>query len=67
MEKINEMVSKAIDECEKKGIPFLAAFGIEEISILEYAPESTPERIKKARTTLINTTMQARRQIQIKA
>lgn len=67
MEKINEMVNKVIDECEKQGIPFLAAFGLEKIAILEYAPDNTPERIKKARTTLISTTMQARRQIEILA
>lgn len=67
MEKLNEMVNKILDECEKQNIPFLCAFGIEKISVYEYAPDNTPERITKARTTLVNTTKQARRQIEIQA
>lgn len=67
MEKIHEMVNQIAEECEKQGIPFLAAFGLDKISIYEFAPDNTPERIKKARITLVNTTMQARRQIEIQA
>lgn len=67
MKEIREMVGKVADLCEQKGIPFLAAFGNDKISIVEFAPDSTPERIKKARTTLVTTTMQARRQLEIQA
>lgn len=67
MEKIHELVNQVAEECEQRGIPFLAAFGLDKIAIYEYAPNNTPERIKKARTTLVNTTMQARRQLEIQA
>lgn len=67
MKEIREMVNKVADLCEQKNIPFLAAFGTDKIAIVEYAPDDTPERIKKARTTLVNTTMQKRRQIEIDA
>lgn len=67
MEKIHEMVNKIAEECEQKGIPFLAAFGLDKIAIYEYAPDNTPERLKKARTTLITTTIQARRKLEIQA
>lgn len=67
MEKIKKMVDEVVQECEEKGIPFLAAFGLDRISIYEYAPDATPERIKKARITLVNTTAQARRKLEIEA
>jgi hypothetical protein len=67
MEKIHKMIDEVASECEKQGIPFLAAFGTDKISIYEYAPDNTPERIKKARTTLVTTTIQARRKLEIQA
>jgi hypothetical protein len=67
MEKIREKLNEVADLCEQKGIPFLACFGTDRISVVEYAPDNTPERIKKARTTLVTTTMQARRSIEIQA
>lgn len=67
MEKIREMIEAVADECMVRGIPLLAAFGLDRISVVEYAPDNTPERIKKARTTLVNTTMQARRSLEIEA
>lgn len=67
MEKIHKMVDEIATECEKQGIPFLAAFGKDKIAVYEYAPDDTPERIKKARTTLVTVTLQARRQLEIQA
>ena len=67
MNEIREMLNKVADECEVQGIPLLAAFGLDIISVVEFAPDCTPERIKKARVTLVNTTMQARRQLEIQA
>lgn len=67
MKEIREKLNEVADLCEAKGIPLLAAFGQDIISIVEYAPDCTPERIRKARTTLVNTTQQARRQIEILA
>lgn len=67
MEKIHELVNQITEECEKKGIPFLAAFGLDKIAVYEFAPDNTPERIRKARTTLVNVTLQARRQLEIQA
>ncbi len=67
MEEIKKMVDEVVLECEEKGIPFLAAFGLDKISIYEFAPDNTPERLKNARITLVNTTMQARRKLEIQA
>lgn len=67
MEKIKKMVDEVVQECEEKGIPFLAAFGLDKISIYEFAPDNTPERLKKARITLVTTTIQARRKLEIQA
>lgn len=67
MEKIHEMVNKITEECERQGIPFLACFGLDKIAVYEYAPDNTPERIRKTRTTLLNVTSQARRQLEIQA
>ena len=67
MKEIRDMVNKIADLCEQKNVPFLAAFGTDKIAVVEYAPDDTPERIKKARTTLVNTTMTARRQLEIQA
>lgn len=67
MEKIREMMNKIADECETRGIPCLMAFGLDKINVVEFAPDNTPERLLKARTTLVNTTRQARRQIEIEA
>jgi hypothetical protein len=47
---------------DEKGNPIKAI-----ISVVEYAPDCTPERIKKARVTLVNTTAQVRRQMEIQA
>ena len=67
MEKIHELISKLVDECEKQNVPLLAAFGREKIAVYEYAPDDTPERILKARTTLVTTVKQARRVLEIQA
>ena len=67
MEEIRKVANGLADLAEKKGIPFLAAWGADRISVVEFAPDNTPERIKKARTTLVTTTMQARRQLEIQA
>ena len=68
MEKINEIVNKLLDECEAKNIPILLAYGTDKISVFEFAPDDvTPERIRKARTTLVTTVKQARRVLEIQA
>lgn len=67
MKEVREKINEVAEMCERKGIPFLAAFGLDRISVVEFAPDNTPERIKKARTTLVNVTMQARRQLEIEA
>ena len=67
MEKLNELVNKLLDECEAKGIPILLAYGTDKIIVHEFAPDNTPERLLKARTTLISTVKQARRQLEIQA
>jgi hypothetical protein len=67
MEKVKEMLNQVVNECEKEGIPFLAACGLDKIFICEYAPDNTPIRLVKARTTLLNTTAQVKRQIEIEA
>jgi hypothetical protein len=65
MEKIREMIDNVAAECERQGIPFLAAFGLDKISACEFAPENTPELLKKTRTVLFNSTTRARRQLEI--
>jgi hypothetical protein len=67
MKEIREKLNEICDLCEAKGVPFLAAVGMDIISVVEYAPDCTPERIRKARTTLLNTVAQARRSIEIQA
>ena len=67
MEKIQELINQAADLCERQGVPFLCAYGKDKIKVVEFAPDDTPERIKKARTTLVNVTLQARRQLEIQA
>lgn len=67
MEKIHEMMVKLVDECEKQNIPLLEGFGRDKISIYEFAPDDTPERLIKARTTLVSTVKQARRVLEIQA
>lgn len=67
MEKIQKLANELADVCEKEGCPLLACFGTDRISIVEYAPDTTPERIRKARVTLVNTVAQARRSIEIQA
>ena len=67
MEKIHELMSKLVDECEKQNVPLLAAFGRDKISVYEFAPDDTPERLVKTRQTLINTVKQARRSLEIQA
>jgi hypothetical protein len=67
MGKIHTMMDEIVSECERQNIPFLGAFGLDKIAIYEYAPDNTPERIRKARITLVTTTAQARRQLEIQA
>ena len=55
MEKLNDLINKLLDECEAKGIPILLAYGTDKISVFEFAPDCTPERLLKARTTLVTT------------
>ena len=67
MESIQKLANQLADECEKMGVPMLLGFGTDKIIVVEYAPDNTPERLTKARSTLINTTRQARRQMEIQA
>jgi hypothetical protein len=67
VKEIREKLNEVCDLCEARNIPLLAAFGQDIISVVEYAPDNTPERIRKARTTLLNTVAQARRSIEIMA
>lgn len=65
MEKIREMAAALADECEAQGVPLLVAYGADHISGEEYAPEHTPELLKKARAVLFNSTTRARRRLEI--
>lgn len=67
MEQIKKMAREFAALCEKENVPLLCAFGTDKIYIEEYAPDTTPERILKARTTLITTVKQARRTLEIEA
>jgi hypothetical protein len=65
MEKIHRLVNEVAELCEKEGVPFLLAYGKEKIMVSEYAPETTPELLQKARACLFNSTKRARRQLEI--
>lgn len=67
MDEIKELANKLADLCEQRKIPLLCAWGTDKISIVEFAPDSTPERLIKTRATLVNTTKQARRSLEIQA
>lgn len=65
MEKIRELAKNLADECERQNVPLLVAYGADHVSGEEYAPEHTPELLKKARAVLFNSTARARRRLEI--
>ncbi|MBP2652650.1 MAG: hypothetical protein H6Q73_219 [Firmicutes bacterium] len=65
MEKIRELLNEAAQVCEESGIPFLAAYGIDKISVVEFTPPGTPERLKKTKVTLMMGAKQVRRNVEI--
>jgi hypothetical protein len=65
MEEIREKVNQITKECEAKGIPCLVAMGLDKVSVAEYAPDNTPEIMKRARAVLFNSTNRARRTMEI--
>lgn len=67
MDKIHELADQLAAECEARGVPMLVAYGVDHISGQEYAPENTPEILKKARAVLFNSTTRARRKLEIEA
>ena len=62
MEKIKEMVNKLLDECQKEKVSVMVAYGKDKASLGEWGTQvdSTPDRIKRARTAFVSAPSAAR-------
>jgi hypothetical protein len=65
VEKIREMADALADECEVQGIPCVVAYGLDRVVVTEYAPDNTPDVIKRAHDVLFNSTKRVRRSMEV--
>jgi hypothetical protein len=65
MEEIRKLLNQAATIAEEKDIPFIAAFGVDKITMFDFTPKNAPERLKRTKTTLMMGAQHIRRQAEI--